>query len=78
MLNDGAPFSRIYLKVGRTDLRKGIELRPRSTWILFRRTCCSCSAGDPPQRSKVCYGKEMDFCSSTSAVKPGVTNGLEV
>ena len=25
MLNDGAPFSRIYLKVGRTDLRKGID-----------------------------------------------------
>ena len=25
MLNDGAPFSRIYLKPGKTDLRKGID-----------------------------------------------------
>lgn len=25
MLNDGIPFSKIYLKPGRTDLRKGID-----------------------------------------------------
>ena len=76
-------FPAVYVVVyGYTDMRYGINslaaiINVSTRLIFLSQIPCSCFVADSQLKSKISYGKEMDFCSYISVWTVVTSPGLE-
>jgi len=70
MLNDAVGFEKIFIAIGYTDLRRGIDglastIKFQFNLDPFQKHAYSCFAENEPIESKDSFGKKMKFCFFT-------------